>query len=487
MRRWVTIVGSTLLISGVQAADRELATEGDKLTLSISEDYQCQPVAEIKATTKSAGYFDQDATVIQKKADAARFILNFNCPGLSTIHLKGFTDGVLVFKAESSKGKGWAIETDPAPLEGLALVFGRYEPHFYHLATFYDQLKPYEQVTGITDSYQYHIFEQEVLRLMAVIDGNTETFTDYLKNPGNHLGSFENATQHYQNILNTIERYAPNQLSAYQAAYDQLAGSLKSEYWASQIDTVLDKDQALSQSVSDIKVLSEGMESNEFIGFADAYLAKWLSAEAGYFKEGMVEAPLYEAAWFSDFLAGLPDSVDVSGFSKLAAQIDKTGQELLPGLLDRIASLIDVAEKAIQESGSTHRDIGAVLDTGFALAEEFEDAGYGEEAKYLLSKTLEHVDSVLEADLPAFKEELSNGELTAEQVASLREKAQLYEELAVDFEGFAAYKRAIEEALDSQRESICRGILENADVSSWEFDKKIHLGDELKSLVNFYM
>lgn len=121
------IIASVLLMlsSAAISAERELASDGDKLRLLIDENYTCQESVPITIRTSSAAYYDQDAATIQKLViNTAGAILGFECPKASKLEFFGYTDDALLFRADAQKKKKWAIESYPAPLETLALFLG---------------------------------------------------------------------------------------------------------------------------------------------------------------------------------------------------------------------------------------------------------------------------------------------------------------------------------------------------------------------------
>ena len=150
-------------------AQRELASEGDDVVLSINDNYKCSSEAIININTKSVGYFDAGADVIQNLSEVARAILGFECSKVTKIILKGYTEEVEVFSADTGEDVDWALQSEPSPLERFALFFSLREPDFYNLGTLYSLKKPYANLNGIEDSFQFRAYQTQLLRMLSLI------------------------------------------------------------------------------------------------------------------------------------------------------------------------------------------------------------------------------------------------------------------------------------------------------------------------------
>lgn len=468
------------------AAERELAADGNAVRLTISNSYRCGSDAAIKITTASAAYFDQDALTIQRLSDTARAILSFECPNISKIKFSGYTDGIVVFKADALKKNNWALETEPAPLEGLALFFSLYDPDFFYLGAVSEQLKPYKKVSGIAETYQYKAYEKQISRMISIIDGNTKHFRSYLNKPGRDFGSFEKLLAHYANILKTIEIYAPNHYPAYNKVYAEVSSSLKNDYWSGRVAKLVeDDDKTVAEIVTDAVALTKTSPSAEFTAFVDTYVASWISEEANFIKDTLGDAPLYEIAWASEYIAGFPDPAQAGTLSKTKTLIQELPAELLPLITQRTEELQTLAVNMIQETGTSYADVDTILETGFALAGEFEEAGFVDQGQFLIATTINHIDNVLSSGLQNYRNELSTIKLTGETAAALQEQALVFDELSAEFEGFTAYKDAVEDTLNSNKGLICKSVLQDAGVNPREYMKRISLGNSQITLIMF--
>lgn len=479
--RILFFVVSCLLLSSSYANGRELARDGNKVRLDAPT--RCNPASSITVTASSADYFDQDALTLQRLANTARAILLFECPQISTISFTGLTDKVVVFKATASKSSNWALETDPAPLEGLALLFGLQQPDFFYLGTLHGQLKHYRDITGIENTFQFKAYQQQMKRFVGIIDGDTSAFQAYIKNPGRKFENFDSALAHYGDIVSAIKAYAADQYPAYNQVYTDISATLKHDYWSSQIDGLLENDEkSVKEIIAGAETLLKTSPSTEFHDFVDTQVASWLSEEGAFIKSGMANAPLHEVAWASEYLAGFPEPAHTSTLTKSQFLIQQLSGELLALVTKRKEELQSLAVKTIQETGGSHEDVDTVLDTGFALADSFEAAGYVEEGQSLIVATLDHIDGVLKSGLQAYREELKTIVLTGETVAALQEQALAFEELSTDIEGLTAYKKAIDDTLKANRGAICENILKEAQIDKKEHNKLIDVGNKQLTL-----
>jgi len=171
--------------------------------------------------------------------------------------------------------------------------------------------------------------------------------------------------------------------------------------------------------------------------------------------------------------------------SQTKLQLQSLPAEILPLIEQRIETLYSLAIEIIKETGSSYADVKTTLETGFALAGEFERAGYVDEGEALIAATVIHIDNILESGIGEYRESLKSLEFNGKTAAALQEQAILFEELSAEFDGFAAYKIAAEEALDINKRVICEGVLKEAGVKPKYFGipVNIRIGKEKHPLI----
>jgi len=453
-----------LLTDSGKAAQRELASEGESVALSIDAAYQCSNEALIRIDTQSVGYFDSGADLIQNLSDTSRAVLGFECPSIEKINFEGYTNDVLVFSADTSEADGWVLQSEPARLEEFALFFSLREPSLLNLGALYALKEPYQDLPGIEDSYQFQFYESQLKRLSEPAD--IETFAQYLDSPGIDLGTFKNAKAHFESVMSAIEKYRPDLSDSYSLEYFTRLASLKDAYWSSQVSAVLDD---FSLTFSEILELAteqiQEAESEEFTQYFDAQIAQALKEEIGFLEESLPDSSLGEISFVTDFLVTLPEEDQAELFPITEASLNILPDQIVPVLENRREALVQLAMDTIQESGSTYLDVDPIIETGFALAGEFEDAGYPAEAESFIVYTINHIEHVLEQDLPIFNEELTALELDDESATALQQQASAFQELAEQFPAYVDYAQSIESKLITDRQSICQSILRKADVS----------------------
>lgn len=474
-----------LVTSMSHAAERELASDGNAARITISDSFICNPSADIKIETTSAAYFDQGADRLQRIViNTARYVLEHECPAIAHLSFTGITNNVVVFEAEAQKQQGWAMQSAPAPLEVLALFFILYQPDFSHLGTASEKLEHYKNIPGIADTYQYQALEKQTKRLAAIVDGDTDKFRAYLKEGGRDYTSFDSLLQHYRYVLNTIERHVPERYAAYRAVFAEEEKTLREDYWTAQMDVLLDDDE---KSVKDITAnaiaVTEG--EAEFRDRVDEQLSLWIEEETDFIQADLNEAPLYEMAWAAGFVSGLPDPSTITTLPKTSALIESLSTSLAPRVQQRTEDLQALAVDIIKESGSSYEDVDTILETGFALAGEFEESGFIDAGYKLIAATVDHIDDVLKTGLSDYQKSLETLEFTEETATTLREQAELFKELSAEFERFTAYQDATENILEKYKDTICESTLEQSDVSSWDYKKLIHVRGHPVMLIDF--
>jgi hypothetical protein len=474
----------SILSLSANAEQRLLASDGDKAHLYIEDNYRCAKQVAINVVAKSAGYFDQDAIKLQRKiAATASGIIGFECSSVAFITINGLVGGTLVFKGEAQKSKRWGIQTEPAPLEQIALLMSLQEPSFLLLGFLQDQLKPYRDVEGILTSYQYDAYEKQIHRFMSIVDGDIDAFEDYLSKAHN-FERFNEASKHYADILDIIKEYDSDKYPSYKIVYDTALPNLKTDFWEGKLSTIIGNDVSMTQIVSDIKSFVETSNNAEFKEFADKYLSDWVNEEHEFIKADINDAPLYEIEWATNFIAGFPDSYPFDTFPRFSTTLEKTGDTLSPVIAQRLSALEQLALDTIKEAGTTYESIDTLFETGFALASEFDEAGFTDSGTNILAQTVIYINQVLDDDRENFQAELAALKLTTESISALQQQSLIFEELSGSFSSYAPYIEDIENTINSGKDSLCVRILEDAGAWSQDIEKYIQFGDEKKLLPN---
>lgn len=471
-----------LNVNVIHASERELASESNVVRLLLEQPYSCASTMSVKIEAKSADYFDQSPMVIQRLVNTSSAILGFECPAISKLEFIGYTDSVIVFKAGAQKNEKWALKTEPPPLEALALVYGLYEPHFFHLGQIYKLLEPYQHVTGIESSYQYEALMKQIERLAETIDGDMIAFKAYLVNPGQNFAVFEQANQNYQTVLSAIKAFAPEQYPAYENTYEEFSIELKDEFWASKVEEVINTGATVGDSINAAQSIVQQDEIGDFAAYLDTRLANWLKEETDYIVQELPEGGLYEVAWTADFLAGFSDQDHIRRLPHTTAQVKTSRAIILDRLNTALENLTNIAMNAIKQSGDTYLDVDIILETGFSLAEDFEVAGFAEQAELLIGETSSYIETTIDDDLQNFEAELSKSDFSAQSVLDLKQQASVFAELSSQFPTFSKYNNAIEQALDANKNKICNNLLSEIGVNPSDFGKQIFVGSEAFTL-----
>ncbi len=258
------------------------------------------------------------------------------------------------------------------------------------------------------------------------------------------------------------------------------------EKWPGYLEAIIEENNAETEKVIfATESLAEESLSNEFKDFADDYLTRWIKDELEYYKGAMREAPLYEVAWASDFLTTLLDPDKIQIFEKAKELLQKSPGALIELIDQRITSLESLAIDVIQESGSYYTDVEKIFETGFALAGEFEDAGYVEIGQNVLTATLSYIEEVLSSSFDQYKKELTEINFTDETYTALIEQIATFEELInTGFKGLEFYKEAAELTLKEGKAIVCKNYLKANDIKTSDFNKKIYVGEKKANLLD---
>lgn len=467
----------------LSAGERELASEGKAVRLSIDKAYQCGQSAKVTITTASAAYFDQDAATIQRLSDTSRAILGFECPRIARIEFVGVTAGMTVYMADAEKSNKWRLESFPAPLEGAALLFSLKQPSFLNLGLLAGQIKPYESVPGFAETYQYKAWQTQMRTQASVGSGNVEAFQEYLKEPGSGLGSFEHASTHFENIVSAFKSFVPERYAVYKKAYDDLAPSLRQEYWSTQFAGLFDEDFSVASITTNALKLIAASPTPEFASYLDSEIAEWMRAEAEGIKSDLPEATLLDLSWARDYLAGFPQGAgDLGKLPQTAGLASTLPGDLSSLVAQRLSALQELAIATVRESGVTYAEVNDILETGFALSGEFEENGYDVQGQAVLEAAFQHIETVLRTDLPAYKQQLAAMSFTASSAEALQVQIVEFEALGEEFPGFVAYKEAAQGALETNRRTICASVLSESGASKQDESRAVQVGSQTVTL-----
>ncbi|WP_019959563.1 SEL1-like repeat protein [Woodsholea maritima] len=482
-------IGAALALFAAQSdpalsQERVLASDGADVELTLPGDYTCAEEAPITITTRSAAYFDQDAATIQRLANVVSAVLGFECSLIERITLVGVTDGVVVFRADAAATQNWAIQSEPAPLEARALLFSVLEPSFGLLGPLETELAPFRSITGLQGSQQYRAFRAQGEWITSeVVDGDLDAFRAYLENPAFEFAEFEQALEHFRNILASIEAYAPEQYPAYLSAYEEVSAGLKDRIWSTRVAQALGGDDiSLAPAVSASIELSRNASSPEFKTYLDDRVLAWLNEQTAWIETDLEEAPLFDLAFAADQIAALNSTEGLEELPTTSSRISTLPELAAPIIAERLDVLRVLAVETVVASGERYTDASVMLETAFALAEEFELSGFPDDAQLVFTDALNAINEFLSGDLDTYKQELAELEWSADDAEDVQQQALLFEQLSADFTAFGLYETAAETALRRNNNEICQGVLRDARVNGLDFNKRIFVDGEWLTL-----
>lgn len=489
MKQICDVICICLLLSGfvgssiARAYERELASDGDLATLGIDSNFQCNHLALIVVRTKSAAYFDLSPLELERLMNTARAILSFECNSIRNVELRGITDGTVVFTAKASIDDDWYITTEPPPLEAIALVSQLYEPNFFYLGAIFRNGQGYLGLTGIESSYQFDVYMKEMARIGSVVDGDIQKFREYIVSSGARFSTYELALENYQNILKSVQKLKPEYYDAYKSAFDTEIGTLQESFWSNKLFAILENfDKTTGQVIIDADNFANSSNTNDFKSFVDKNTEIWLTEESSFYIEDLNDASLFEVGLAAGFISSLPVDERLRNLPTTKLKIDEISKVALASIADSIDKMYELATQIIDETTIEYDDVNTVLETGFSLAQEFDDAGFSDHANSLISYTLARIDSGLKEGLPVYKRMLSELVFDTETAALIQQQALDFEILSDDFIGFKDYLLAAEQTLNSKQQKICDSIMYEAGISENNFEKRIIVGEQSLTL-----
>ncbi len=470
------------------ASARELATLPGA-TISVESEDFCAGNVPVIIKAKSVEFFDTEADNLLNSINAARVSLEFGCQSkgkkIGTLSFSGVVDGEQVFSGQGGVEKypdgsqEWVIVTDPAPLEGIALVLkAMHEPGFFHLDTIHRYFAIYGDVTGIEDTYQYSLLEEQAREMMTVVDGDVTNFEDYLKQPQGRFLRFKDLDQHFKNVLTMIERFAPDHHKAYAAAYESKIASVRDEFWNNRIAALTTDKDNVESVVKNAVELSQAQDDTEFTNTLDTNLVEWISDQTGAVTENLSYASIDTLNDATIFAMSFPENIDDIPLPKSKAELNSGFSALTASIADAEAQLLALSKEEIAAAGERYFDVENIFAVSFALAEEFDAVNYPNLAQDVLLAGFNRIDEVLKNDLSSYQKEISGQKLDAELLLTLREQAGVFETLSEEFPAFAKYQDVAEAALEGRKAQTCEGLLKDADVHDWDLKKRLYVGGE---------
>lgn len=478
MRILIVLILVIVQVNSVSAQERELAvSESRDVILTINSRFRCSSVAEVKITTPSAAYFDQGQEVVKKLSDTARAMLGFECPKVEKIEFVGITDGTEVYRADAQKKHKWALETYPPPLESAALFYSTLEPDFHYLPAFAISLENYIDVNGMTETYQYESYQEQLTRIFSIVDGDIEIFKAFIKKSWEQRSNIENIMPYYDAIIKAISTHAPDQFAAYNKAYMETFSALA-------LPALIEENQFnVERILAASTKLIDKVASKEFQGLAEHHLEDWIKEEVAYYKDILSEAPLYEVTLAADFLASFPERPeDIKYLGHVKTPLQTIPKELMPLITQRVQALETLATDVIKESGESYSDAEIMFDTGFSLAQEFEEAGFHDESIRIRVATFDSIDELLKSNFAEYKKELKYLEFKEERVGTLEKSVLAFKELSSEFKGFAAYQKVTEEVLQDIKKISCEKLLKETGIRFKDYGQLIDVGDKREPL-----
>lgn len=468
---------SSLFLSNVSVAQKVIANDGDKMRILVDKNYQCSSNLKVTIDAKSAGYFDQDAEILQKKIYGAGPALSYNCrkkAKIEKIDIHGLVDGEKVFQADAYANNNWNLFTHPAPLELAALNANGQEPTFDLVADISALIALYSDVEGITDTYQYDFLEKELIRILDDrLNSDPELFKWFLLSAGNNGESFEIVTYKHQSLLDTIKRFAPEPYPDYEKIYASVKDGIQTIYWKNQIQALTSFDTDQNSIINRLFELAQNYDATEYNKILDQELTTWSQEEFSPFLSQSEDITFSDLQYGLELLNAWPETIDEDITPQFKESLYSLRQKTEEKIKDELSNSEAVALQVIEDSYSSYRDIDEAMEALNAISQEFDQAGFSEEAVTFLEKGVLKINKLLATKKPEFDHYLSNKELNTDSLLELSNLETVFEGLEKDFSNIAEYNQSIKNTIDKNRKTICSNQLKANGVYWWDLSKKI--------------
>ncbi len=463
---------------------RDIAVLGDKTAkITVPDNQRCSSTVAFKMEASTATFYETRLVDFGSLFGAALNNFFAGCTTLTTVNLTGYVGKSKVIKASSKASDGWQLRLERPLFEDVAQSIPEKIASFQDLKKLNTLFDPHKTISGIAQTNGYRVFAQNaktaVDRLTLGDPTAFETFaTALLAKPK------KTAAKELDEALAIVALYNPGEVSRLRGRYQALELAITRKELDNAIMAALTPEQSLKGAAT---AISKQLDARDYtplqVETADTALAAWFEAaiqahETKYPGEDLETAEAHVA--FLEELSTVP-SLDTLP----AAQETLDDARLWFGdLVDEIVlDSLDIAEEILAETGTSYADTGLILETGFALSEEFDAYGFSEEAQLLNNNALTRAEAIIEQDLPGYSAQVAALDMTRDTIAELEAEAVTFAELSDDFETFAVYADVAEQAIISGRVRACAGHLQSA-ASDSDRDANILIEDRVLGLQN---
>lgn len=459
-----------------------LLTEGD-IRVQHPSKLSCSSVngGELPLTIQAtmASSFSPDKASVQKALDRARPMLSKSCGQFNAMAISGEIAGVEFYKWSIAADSNWQLKTDGGALPNLASSIESLPTDYSSFPRILDASRRFLSMPEFEKTGEHALISKKITETLARPDGDEPAkFREFLKKGFVPTVAFSDTKAEIGHILRTIELFASHDLEPHKRIYEKELSNIQIAAWTEFLEAELDADKPPEEIFASLRShLGRNDTDAGFIAFSDNYVATWL-------KDYLNDAA---ADWSEAFVADLGD-MELFLYEMRAARISQSFQktnealnqgtkELSQAIEKRLSELQQSAIDVIGTIGASYEDTDKILEAGFALAEEFEDAGFPDSATIILQATTSRIEAVVAKGLPAYTTELKGIKPSLASIAAIEEQIGLFEEMAGEFEGYAAYQQAALAARDNLRNGLCARILDEIADESAPLSASIAVGD----------
>ncbi len=438
---------------------RELAVLSDKSAKLTSTQSGCRPTSTFRVEAGSAMFFENRLQDLGGLFSVALNKTYAQCPGLRDVRMDGYVGSVKIISGTARSQDGWRLVLGTPALNKVAADIPKTVNRLDKLPRLLELFKPFQKVPGIVETSGYRQFAQTSRAVVTELAfGRGNEFDAYVQQKL-ETGSRKSAEAQIDKILGVVAAYNQRGADGLKQRFGQIADRLATAELAQMLEAVLVSEVAIDQAVNDVSSqIKRQQPAATLVQDTDRLVSEWVDARLAdhqsrhpddYLDDLQAHVALKQS------LAGIkPDQVLPQTNAVLDAARSNLSDFMTIALQQRVAE----AKELISASGSSYLDVDVVIETGLSLHREFADFGFAKEGQALAEFAALHAEALVANGLAGYRASLVVLEMDRSTVSTLRADAEIFDDLAADFEQFQSYADVTRGAIDVGKQRHCQSV-----------------------------
>ncbi len=461
---------------------RDIAVLGDKTAkITVPDNQRCSSTVAFKMEASTATFYEVRLVDFGSLFGAALNNFFATCTTLKTVNLTGYVGKSKVIKATSKADDGWQLRLQRPLFEDVAESIPEKIKAFEDLKQLNALFDPHKNISGIAQTNGYKVFAQNAKNVVDRLTfGDPSVFDSFanalLKKPQ------KTAAKDLDDAMAIVALYNPGEVPRLRSRYQAMELAITRKELDDAVAAALTPDQSMKGAASAIiKQLKSRSYTPLQIEATDKTLAAWIDQEITAHEDAFPDQDLSSARAHVAFLGKLNEVPDLPNLPNSQTTTDDARIWFADLIDEIILDNLDIAQEILAETGTSYADTGLILETGFALSEEFLAQGFEEEAQLLNTDALSRAEALIAQDLPTYRAEVAALDMTRDTIAELEAETVTFAELSDDFPAFADYAEAAKNAIIAGRLRACTTHAQNA-ASGADRDANILIEDRILPL-----